>query len=88
MTGAFPPAVFQAPPTLVSLPESSAILELLFQFIYPRQYPDVECMGDAGTFAELAGAVEKYQVYPAISVCKLRMKYVFLHNQLLDSDYC
>ncbi|KAH6909317.1 hypothetical protein BKA70DRAFT_1278202 [Coprinopsis sp. MPI-PUGE-AT-0042] len=63
----------------VQLPEPATVLELLFAFMYARQHPELEDI----TFeelAEIAEAVEKYQVYPALTTCKTRMK-AFLKDQ-------
>ncbi|KAJ8074510.1 hypothetical protein PM082_015411 [Marasmius tenuissimus] len=58
----------------VSLSESSAVLELLLKFLHPNlPQPDVTQL-QMSTLEELSEAVEKYQVYPAMQVCKLVMK--------------
>ena len=76
--GAFPPTEFATSTGVVPLTESSAILELLFQFAYPQTYPDVDTIEPFETlaFAGLAEAAEKYDLYAAINVCKMRMKSV------------
>ena len=48
-------------------------LELLFQFCYPNHHPNVEEL-EFDALALLAEAAEKYQVIPAMNVCKLIMK--------------
>jgi hypothetical protein len=76
-TGAFPPAGFTtADRDVVPLTEPSAVLELLFQFVYPRQHPDIYRIKPFELFAALAEAAEKYQVYSAINVCQMRMRLV------------
>ena len=72
--GAFPPINFATSDETVMLTESAAILELLFQFVYPRQHPDVDNIRSFELFARLAEAAEKYEIYPAMSTCKLRMR--------------
>lgn len=57
----------------VSLPEDSTILELLFQFIYPDRHPDLEST-TFDVLKKLAEAAEKYKVFSAMNVCKIRMK--------------
>ena len=60
--------------TVVQLPESSATLELLFRFCYPERHSDLGEV-DFNILAELAEATEKYKLYAAINVCKIRMRY-------------
>jgi hypothetical protein len=48
-------------------------LELLFQFCYPDHRPDVEAL-EFDALALLAEAAEKYQVFPAMNVCKIYMR--------------
>ncbi|KAH6909321.1 hypothetical protein BKA70DRAFT_232705 [Coprinopsis sp. MPI-PUGE-AT-0042] len=83
-TGAFPPVSIRGTQVTgdlvgltvdepVQLPEPATVLEVLFAFMYPRQHPELEDT----PFEELeplAEAVEKYQVYPALTTCKARMK--------------
>ncbi|KAF9461556.1 hypothetical protein BDZ94DRAFT_1195974, partial [Collybia nuda] len=71
-TGGFPPSDFKVLDEVVSLTESTTILELLFQYIYPMPQPEIESL-PFDTFADVAEAAEKYIVYPAIYVCKLVM---------------
>jgi hypothetical protein len=75
-TGAFPPAEFTTADDVVPLTEPSAVLELLFQFAYPQQYPDIFLIKPFELFAALAEAAEKYQVYPAINACQMQMRLV------------
>jgi hypothetical protein len=48
-------------------------LELLFQFCYPDHRPDVEAL-EFDALALLAEAAEKYQVFPAMNICKICMR--------------
>ena len=48
-------------------------LELLFQFCYPNHRPDVEEL-EFDDLALLAEAAEKYQVIPAMNICKIIMR--------------
>ncbi|KAF9458524.1 hypothetical protein BDZ94DRAFT_1313212 [Collybia nuda] len=57
----------------VALSESSIILELMFQFIYPMHQPDVPLI-PFETLAPLTEAVEKYEVFPASPICKIYMR--------------
>ncbi|KAJ7907671.1 hypothetical protein B0H13DRAFT_2018273 [Mycena leptocephala] len=72
-TEGFPPAEIATQGEVCPLSESSSILEVLFQFIYPRRHPALDNMPFAKV-AALAEAAEKYQVYSAMNICHLRMK--------------
>ena len=58
---------------IVLLPEDSDILELLFQFCYPDRHPDLNDL-ELAVLAKFAEAVEKYNVFSAIQICKIRMR--------------
>lgn len=75
-TGAFPPSNFSTEGRNVALSESSSTLELMFQYVYPMPQPDVSSL-PFESLALLAEAVEKYQVFPAILICKIHMGCVF-----------
>ncbi|TFY62445.1 hypothetical protein EVJ58_g3856 [Rhodofomes roseus] len=55
---------------IVSLTESASTLELLFQFMYRQEQPDVRQLQSTELF-DLAEAVEKYRVFPALQVCNM-----------------
>jgi len=57
----------------VDLQETSATLELLFQFIYPQRHPALDTT-PFEVLAPLAEASEKYQVFPAMNICHIRMR--------------
>ncbi|KAJ7778595.1 hypothetical protein DFH07DRAFT_1056036 [Mycena maculata] len=57
----------------VPLPEPSATLELLFQYIYPRRHPALDEIVFPD-LAALAEAAEKYQVFSAMNICRIRMR--------------
>ncbi|KAE9409763.1 hypothetical protein BT96DRAFT_534698 [Gymnopus androsaceus JB14] len=57
----------------VPLTESSEVLEILFQFVYPRRHPGLDEM-DFSLFIALAEAAEKYEVYFAMNMCQSRMR--------------
>jgi hypothetical protein len=70
--GLSPAALTTSISELVPLSEDSPTLELLFQYIYPRRQPlldDIEFV----LLASLAEAAEKYEVFPAMTVCYIRM---------------
>ena len=76
----FPPAEFRGTDgstdgtlTVVSLPESADIVSLLLHYMHPRQQPDSSEF-TFGVLERLAWATEKYMVFPATEVCKIRMK--------------
>ncbi|KAJ7612288.1 hypothetical protein FB45DRAFT_940249 [Roridomyces roridus] len=72
-TEGFPPAEFANTGEIIPLSESSSTLELLFQFIYPRRHPGLDDIAFEA-LAALAEAAEKYQVFSAMNICKIRMR--------------
>ncbi|KAJ7029720.1 hypothetical protein C8F04DRAFT_1115722 [Mycena alexandri] len=72
-TEGFPPPEIATRDEVVPLSESASTLELLFQFIYPRRHPALDeiAFTDLGALAE---AAEKYQVFSAMNICRIRMK--------------
>jgi hypothetical protein len=65
----------------VTLTESTAVLELLLQYMYRQPQPDLQKV-DFKILAEVAEAAEKYQVYSATYICKILMKCVkFRYSQ-------
>ncbi|KAF9062729.1 hypothetical protein BDP27DRAFT_1427634 [Rhodocollybia butyracea] len=63
------------------LPESSATLDILFEFIYPQQYVTLDDL-DFGPLlppAEAAEAAEKYQIRSAAYGCQVQFR-KFLHS--------
>ncbi|KAJ7720662.1 hypothetical protein DFH07DRAFT_972508 [Mycena maculata] len=81
-TEGFPPAEIATKGEICPLSESSATLEVLFQFSYPRRHPALDNFSFADV-AALAEAAEKYQVYSAMNLCHLRMK-EFLPNHAAE----
>ncbi|KAJ7821234.1 hypothetical protein B0H14DRAFT_2371462 [Mycena olivaceomarginata] len=63
----------QPEPEPVALTEPSDVLELVLQFMYPQPQPDLRAL-DFRTLAALAEAVEKYEVYPALTLCRSQME--------------
>ncbi|KAJ6626461.1 hypothetical protein B0H10DRAFT_1998445 [Mycena sp. CBHHK59/15] len=72
-TEGFPPAEISTAGEIVDLPESSTTLELLFQYMYPRRHPALDTT-PFEILAPLAEAAEKYQVFPAMNICHIRMR--------------
>lgn len=71
--GGFVPPEFETHNDIVHLTETTMTLELLFQFCYPDYRPDVEAL-EFDALALLAGAAEKYQLFPAMNICKICMR--------------
>jgi len=69
----FAPPGIETRGEVVHLTETATTLELLFRFCYPHPHPDVEAM-KFDVLALLAEAAEKYQVFPAMNICKIYMK--------------
>jgi hypothetical protein len=76
-TGGFPPSDFATCDEIVPLTEDSTTLELLFQFVYPKRHPDLALVPFEVLYP-LTEAAEKYEVYSAMNICSIRMKYVEL----------
>ncbi|KAF9472919.1 hypothetical protein BDN70DRAFT_817966, partial [Pholiota conissans] len=78
---------------LIHLPESSQVLEALFQFIEPpsdsRNYrqPSVADLS-SNLFFEVAEAAEKYIVYAAMNVCITTMRYVLKSDSPEVLNHC
>ncbi|KIM35844.1 hypothetical protein M413DRAFT_449573 [Hebeloma cylindrosporum] len=72
-TGAFPGAEFDTRGEITHLTEPTEVLEVLFQFIYPRRHPDIEEL-EFPLLAAVAEAAEKYEVFSGMSECKTRMR--------------
>jgi hypothetical protein len=70
---------------VVYLDESSAVLDLLLQFMYRQRQPDLEEV-DFQTLSELAEAAEKYEVYSAMTVCSIHMGYVQMFSASMRSN--
>ncbi|KII94584.1 hypothetical protein PLICRDRAFT_184571 [Plicaturopsis crispa FD-325 SS-3] len=65
----------------VSLPETSAVLELLLQYMYLRRQPNLRDV-KFEVLEGLAEAAEKYQVYAAMEVCGMMMRHHIPHHAL------
>jgi hypothetical protein len=59
--------------SIVSLPETAQVMELLFRYMYPMRQPELKHTAFE-TLASLSEAVEKYQVFSAMEICKLYME--------------
>ncbi|KAJ7633243.1 hypothetical protein FB45DRAFT_832714, partial [Roridomyces roridus] len=67
---------------VLELPEASATLELLFQFLYPQPQPALDT-APLEVLKPLAEAAEKYKVFPAMSNCRGRF-WSMAHEHPLD----
>lgn len=56
-------------------PETAAVLDLLFQYMYPQPQPDLQHV-NFRVFVALAETVEKYEVYSALPAVRTRMRCV------------
>lgn len=72
--GGFPPGEIETRGEVVQLEETAMTLELLFQFMYPQRHPNIFDL-KIGTLAPLAEAAEKYEVFSAMDMCNLYMRY-------------
>lgn len=73
-TGAFPGTDLDADEE-VDLEETSEVLEVLFEFVYPKRHPDL-LEKESKLVLQLAEAVEKYEVFPAMLACCVRLRQV------------
>jgi len=58
----------------LDMQEDSEVIELLLQYMYLQRQPDLKRV-PWKTMKGLAEAVEKYQVYSAMGVCNIQMRY-------------
>ncbi|KAK6983950.1 hypothetical protein R3P38DRAFT_3108587 [Favolaschia claudopus] len=73
-TEGFPPSdVVATKDEVVELTETSTTLELLFQFIYPQRHLALDTT-PFDILYPLAEASEKYQVFPAMNICHIRLR--------------
>lgn len=73
-TGAFPGAEFDTNGEVTPLTEPAAVLAILFGFVHPKRFPDVEDLAFS-SLAEVAEAAEKYEAFAAIELCRLQMRF-------------
>ncbi|KAJ7186186.1 hypothetical protein C8R46DRAFT_391486 [Mycena filopes] len=69
----FPPAEISSDGTIIELEETAVTLELLFRFMYPERHPGLDTT-PFEVLAPLAEAAEKYQVFPAMNICHIRLR--------------
>ena len=69
----FSAPLIQASDEIVELTETADILELLFQFCYPKRSPSLRSL-NFEILSRLAEAVEKYQIYSALEICSVFME--------------
>ncbi|KAF8878667.1 hypothetical protein CPB84DRAFT_1793950 [Gymnopilus junonius] len=71
-TGAFPGPEINTQEEIVHLTEPAKVLEVIFQYVYPRRHPDLKDL-DFDTLLQTAEAVEKYEVFAAMNTCEWRL---------------
>ncbi|KAF9529949.1 hypothetical protein CPB83DRAFT_789386 [Crepidotus variabilis] len=72
-TGAFPGAEFDTNGEITHLTESAAVLAILFGFVVPKKYPEIEDL-EFALLSEVAEAAEKYEAFAAMEVCRLQLR--------------
>jgi len=73
-SGAFPPAETPVHSNeTIQLTESAATLEILFQFVYPRQFPSLERL-DFDSVMLLAEAGQKYEIFGLMNACQFQLR--------------
>ncbi|KIM36676.1 hypothetical protein M413DRAFT_58317, partial [Hebeloma cylindrosporum] len=80
------PAVVSGEGEIVQIVESAAVLELLFQYLYPQRHPNLNLV-EFEILNGLAEAAEKYQVYPALEICKASMQAAIPHHPVEVLEY-
>ncbi|KAF8887298.1 hypothetical protein BD779DRAFT_1527329 [Infundibulicybe gibba] len=70
----------------VHLTEPANILELLFQCVYPRRQSDISQLSPEDLFA-LGEAVEKYEIFPAMELCRLYIKTLAQSHPILTLGF-
>ncbi|KAF9565897.1 hypothetical protein CPC08DRAFT_683256 [Agrocybe pediades] len=81
LTGAFPGTELATEDKDVQLTEPSVVLEIVFEFIYPKRYPSLRGT-DFDLLLQVAEAVGKYEVFPAIQTCEARLRDHFKDHAL------
>uniref|UniRef100_A0A8H7XT37 BTB domain-containing protein n=1 Tax=Psilocybe cubensis TaxID=181762 RepID=A0A8H7XT37_PSICU len=71
-TGAFPGPSIDTRGEVVQLQEPAKVLEILFDFVYPKRHLDLVDT-DIELLFDVAEAVEKYEVFSAMFVCNARL---------------
>ncbi|TFK67448.1 hypothetical protein BDN72DRAFT_822344 [Pluteus cervinus] len=76
-SGAFPSTSFASPAdcevNILELTETSEVVVLMLKYVHNRQQPNSEEI-KFEVMVDLAEAVEEYQIYSAMEVCRLHMK--------------
>ncbi|KAG6917841.1 hypothetical protein DXG01_000746 [Tephrocybe rancida] len=74
------------PGAVVGLTEDAALLELVFQFVYPPYRLSLEGMAMT-ILSPLADAVEKYQIHTGVQFCNIYMGLSLPSNALAVLEY-
>lgn len=59
----------------IKVTESKDTLDSLFQYMYPQARPDLRKL-EFKQLVELSAAAERYEVFGAIDMCSIQMRYV------------
>ncbi|KAH9479313.1 hypothetical protein JR316_0007902 [Psilocybe cubensis] len=73
-TGAFPGPELETDGQVVELSEPAKVLQICFDFIYPKRHPDLEDITSFELLASVAEAVGKYEIFAAINTCNTRLR--------------
>ena len=73
--GFSPPEGTNVQAEIVPLTEDQDTLRMLFQYMSPQRHSDLKGI-EFKRLADLSEAAEKYQVYPAMLICNIRMECV------------
>ncbi|KAF9565895.1 hypothetical protein CPC08DRAFT_815130 [Agrocybe pediades] len=73
-TGAFPGTEMSTNDEQVVLSETADVLEIVFDYVYPKRKPFTMENMDFHMLVKVAEAVEKYEVFPAMRFCERRLR--------------
>ncbi|TFK67446.1 hypothetical protein BDN72DRAFT_770676 [Pluteus cervinus] len=59
---------------MVELTENDEVVPLMLKYMHKQRHIDIKTL-DFNALKGLADAAEKYSIYPAMDICKLRMEY-------------
>ncbi|KAG6916789.1 hypothetical protein DXG01_005312 [Tephrocybe rancida] len=83
---AFPPSEFSTNGEVVPLTEDASTLNNLFECVYPRRSSPIERL-PFEYLSKLAEAAEKYEIFSAMVVCKMRLKQLAANNPVEIFNY-
>jgi len=83
--GAFPGTEIGTKGEIVVLEEPEDVLQVVFQFTYPKRHPSLKGV-EFNFLRRVAEAAEKYEVFSAMAICEVRLKYVIFRTVLHFKD--